>query len=99
MKMNLATSQSRFAEVPRLRAMAEAMIGYYVDEDNVISVCQLAFFLQSQKLKDACVTFIVTHGVRVEVRPEWEDLAVEVQDEIRSKIGVARAMAGQSAGK
>jgi hypothetical protein len=48
-----------------------------------------------EKLKDACVTFIVTHGVRVEVRPEWEDLAVEVQDEIRGKIGVARGMEGK----
>lgn len=73
-------------EVPRLRAMSEAMVGFYVEVENVCQVLQMAFFLQSQRLKDACVMFVVTNRFRVEVQPEWAELAPELREEVKGKI-------------
>ena len=77
-------------EVPRLRAMAEAMVGYHVEVENVCQILQMAFQLQSNKLKDACVMFVVANRFHVEATQEYEDLAPEVRAEISAKIATLK---------
>ena len=50
------------------------------------SVLQMAFFLQSSRLKDACVMFVVTNRFHVEVTQEYGELQPEIREEISNKI-------------
>ncbi len=80
-------------EVPRLRAMSECMVGFHVEVDNVCRVLQMAFFLQSQRLKDACVMFVVTNRVSITASAEFEQLQPEIRDEIAARMQSFRANA------
>jgi hypothetical protein len=73
-------------EVPRLRAMSECMVGFNVEVENVCRVLQMAYFLQSQKLKEACVMFVVTNRFNVEVTSDYAELQDEIREEISAKI-------------
>lgn len=73
-------------DVGRLRAMAECMVGFNVEVDNVAQVIQLAYFLDSERLKRACMFYTAIHFQAVKQTDGYKELQDEVKDELHTMM-------------
>lgn len=72
--------------VPRLRAMAEHVVGYNVDVDNVANVVQVAYFIDSAVLKNACMFFMSQHWSAVKRTMGFVEMQEELKEELKEKL-------------
>jgi hypothetical protein len=71
---------------PRLRCMAECMVGFNVDVDNAAQVLQVAHFLDSDRLKTAVMFFASTHLAAVKRTEAYQLLQPELRAEFAEKL-------------
>jgi hypothetical protein len=80
--------------VDRLRDLAESMVGFNVDVDNVAQVIQLAHFLDSERLKKACMYFVHNNYAAVRSTDGYHELQDEVKKELADKLAKWNSGAG-----
>jgi hypothetical protein len=76
----------------RLRAMAECTVGYNVEVDNVAQVLQVAHFLNSERLKKACLYFSARNSSAVMRTEGFAELQPSLQQEFRAKVDALAAI-------
>jgi hypothetical protein len=70
----------------RLRAMAECAVGFGVDVDNVAQVLQVAHFVDSERLKRACLFFSARNHRAVRSSDGFGSLEPELRDAFFDKV-------------
>ncbi len=73
-------------ECTRLRDMAECMVGFNVEVANVAQVIQLAYYIDSTRLKDACMWFISANYAAVRKTDAFHQLQDELKVEVAEKL-------------
>jgi Leucine-rich repeat (LRR) protein len=70
----------------RLRDLAEAMVGFNVTVENAAQVIQLAYFLDSDRLKNACMYFVANNYAAVRATEGFHELQSEVKKQLFDKL-------------